>query len=147
MKTKKFLFNFVGFVLAMSFFLTACETSPQTRSGLMPQQAIAAGSAAYWTGDGGRGASIAVFNMTSPGLSPDEQHIPLLLRGALAEALNRYSAMDVGEVRQDDSIQWCSPAELTFFDYYHVNGQMSGTYTFFRPSSFWTHPRTWVHSP
>jgi len=106
MKTRNYLFSFAAFVLAMSLLLTACETSPQSQSDVLPQlqQAIAAGGTAggmlYWTGDGGKGTSIAVFNMSSPGLNPEEQHIPLLLRGALVEAFNRYSAMDVMDMVQ-----------------------------------------------
>ena len=73
-------------VFAFALLLTACASSPQ-------ESGRAHGP--YWTGGGGRGASIAVFNMSSHGLSADEQHIPLKIRGALVEAFNRYSAMDV----------------------------------------------------
>jgi len=80
MLPKNSIFTLAAFVLA--FAVTACATS----------------SGSYWTGGGGRGTSIAVFNMSSPSLGPEEQHIPAKIRGALVEAFNRYSAMDVTDM-------------------------------------------------
>jgi len=67
--------------------LLACRTSPQPGG--------APASAAYWTGNGGRGASIAVFNMSSSELSAEDQGISLKVRSTLVEAFGRFSAMDV----------------------------------------------------
>jgi tetratricopeptide (TPR) repeat protein len=49
----------------------------------------------YWTGDGGKGLSLAVLEPTGKGLAAQEQWMLPLIQGSLTGDFNRYSAMTI----------------------------------------------------
>jgi hypothetical protein len=51
-------------------------------------------AADYWTGDGGKGKSLAVYELKSNALSPEDQKLTLLVQSYFATTLGKYSAID-----------------------------------------------------
>ena len=49
----------------------------------------------YWTGDGGRGRSIAILELGSSGLAENESNLPVLVQGELVSNFSGFSAMGV----------------------------------------------------
>ena len=59
-----------------------------------------------WTGDGGKGLSLAILLPESQGLRQRQAYLPLMVQGALVSNFSRYSAIDVRDrVSLDNVIQ------------------------------------------
>jgi TolB-like protein len=84
---------------------SACNTGePAVQSapaGAAPAQ-TAVGNALY-TGDGGKGKSIAILAPQTTGLADDQSYIPALVQGELVSNFKRYSAIDVLDREQLDN--------------------------------------------
>jgi TolB-like protein len=86
----------VGLVLS----LVSCPSSPTAKQKSPTQSETASQTAAsqpriYWTGDGGKGISLAVLEPTGRGLSQNEQWMLSLIQSSLTGDFNKYSAMTI----------------------------------------------------
>ncbi|MCL2063794.1 MAG: hypothetical protein FWG98_05430 [Candidatus Cloacimonetes bacterium] len=61
-------------------------------------------SSLYWTGDGGRGMTITVAELTGIGLLGDEQHLLPLIQDNLTGIFQRYTAMTVFDQIHNEQI-------------------------------------------
>jgi len=87
---KKLFLITVLFSLIFQFF--SCESSPSTDENTSTQQGK---DAPYFTGNGGKGISIAVLEPTGKGLSQNEQWVLSLVQGSITGDFNKYSAMTI----------------------------------------------------
>ena len=73
------------------------DAPPQKAGAPVKEQAPASKKNAgpLYSGNGGKGTSIAVLTPSGKGLSPDENYLPTLVQGVLAGDFTRYSAMQV----------------------------------------------------
>jgi len=58
----------------------------------------------YWTGDGGKGIRLAVFEPVGKGLSADEQWVLSLIQGSITGDFNKFSAMTIIDRQNLDKI-------------------------------------------
>ena len=58
----------------------------------------------YFTGNGGRGMSLAILTPTPSGLAQDENYLPALIQGVLGDTFRRYSAIDVFDRQAQEKI-------------------------------------------
>jgi hypothetical protein len=58
----------------------------------------------YYTGDGGKGMSLAILTPEASGLRADEAYLPALVQGVLVEDFSKYSAIEVLDRQSLDRI-------------------------------------------
>ncbi|MDR1287843.1 MAG: leucine-rich repeat domain-containing protein [Treponema sp.] len=79
------------------FLLTACknqEPAVQSASaGAAPAQTASASP--FYTGDGGKGTSIAILPLKGTGLTADQDYLPALVQSGFVSNFKDYSAIDV----------------------------------------------------
>jgi len=112
--TKKFcnIIRFILFALVLSLF--SCPSSPAikqdnaTNATTATEQTPAVRQTvqlpAYWTGDGGKGKSIAVLEPSGRGISQNEQWMLSLIQSSITGDFNRYSAMTIVDRQNLESI-------------------------------------------
>jgi hypothetical protein len=71
-----------------AFALASCLSAPETGGGKEPT------SPAY-TGDGGKGRSIAILAPTGTGLAENQNYLPTLVQGEFVSNFSGYSAISV----------------------------------------------------
>jgi len=73
---------------------TAKQETPQTQTQPVAQTPVSQ-TQAYWTGDGGKGISLAVLEPTGKGLAQNEQWMLSLIQSSITGDFNKYSAMTI----------------------------------------------------
>ncbi|MDR1585997.1 MAG: leucine-rich repeat domain-containing protein [Treponema sp.] len=96
MKTLKCsLFLFVPVILVFSFVAACKSQDTAVQSESSGASAGAAPVNPFYTGDGGKGKSIAILPLQATGLAEDQGYIPALVQGELVSNFKSYSAIDV----------------------------------------------------
>ena len=85
--------SLITFLLALSLF--SCPSAPSAKQGTAETQAQHDPSLPLWTGDGGKGLSLAVLEPTGRGISQNEQWMLSLIQSSLTGDFNKYSAMAI----------------------------------------------------
>ena len=83
----------VVFGLALSLF--SCPSSPSAKQETAETQIQHDPSLPLWSGDGGRGISLAVLEPTGRGVSQNEQWMLSLIQSSITGDFNKYSAMTI----------------------------------------------------
>jgi len=88
--------KFICFILIFS--LVSCNTVPtskQTTNANIQQTAQTAQTVPAWTGNGGKGKSIAILSPKTRGLAEDQSYLPDLVQGEFVNNFSSYSAISV----------------------------------------------------
>jgi hypothetical protein len=90
-------FSIVGFFLLLSIPCWAGgnkdkKTESQTKT---EQQTVQQPASLYWTGDGGKGMSIAILTPKTTGLAQNQGYLPSLVQGEFVSNFSGYSAISV----------------------------------------------------
>jgi TolB-like protein len=100
---------FVSGMLVL-FLVTACNSEPAVQSasagtgmeaGTAPAQTVP--SSPFYTGDGGKGKSIAILPLKDTGLTAEQNYLPALVQGEFVSNFKGYSAIDVLDRAQLDN--------------------------------------------
>lgn len=85
----------------LTAILSACASNEGTRA---PAPAGGRRAAPYYTGDGGKGMSLAVLTPTGNGLSQAENYLPALVQGVLAGDFTKFSEIEIFDRQNLDKI-------------------------------------------
>jgi len=119
---KRLFSNIVFFLLLIAECWAGgnSEKEAQSQKQTAPQAEQTTPASQFWTGDGGRGKSIAILAPQAIGLAANQAYIPALVQGEFVSNFSGYSAISVlDRVRLDDQYK-----EL-LSGYYSDNAQES----------------------
>jgi hypothetical protein len=100
--------------------VSALKPTPNTISNTTQAQPVSP-SNPFYTGDGGRGKSLAILAPSGTGLAKNQEYLPALVQGELVSVFSGYSAISVLDREHLDE----QYAEL-FSGYYDENSQANG---------------------
>jgi TolB-like protein len=93
----KILSKFISFLLILS--LLSCISVPQTvntsQTQIQTKQSISHHGSPYFSGDGGKGKSIAILSPRASGLTETQNYLPDLVQGEFVSNFSSFSAINV----------------------------------------------------
>jgi len=94
---KKTLTLHIAFAALAVFnvFCLACGSSPESSSNIAQLQQGGQASAQHWTGDGGKGMSLAILAPKATGLEQNQNYLPALVQGEFVSNISGFSAISV----------------------------------------------------
>ena len=97
------LLAIIATVLQIIILSCASGGTTQPSSKTQPQAAARTPAAALWTGDGGKGISIAILAPHASGLAANQAYLPAMVQGEFVSNFSGYSAISVlDRVRLDE---------------------------------------------
>ena len=87
--------RFAVVILFITLSASSCAGGGQSRQTAQDQADSSTASPAYFTGDGGRGMSLAVLAPESEGLGESLSYLPAVVQGCLVSNISKYSAISV----------------------------------------------------
>jgi TolB-like protein len=91
-------FCITAFLTGALFLVTACNSEPAVQSasaGAGAASVQSAPSSLFYTGDGGKGMSIAILPLKDSGLTADQDYLPTTVQSEFVSNFRGYSAIEV----------------------------------------------------